>query len=130
MHASDVLYYKNDILPRVFKEFAELRYCFDPQHEDVVMFDLIYNLIAYSICSRGEYAAMSWKNAYGCGVFEVEPFDDYLYRDYANRLEQSFTIFDSSGFGEFEMIRLAICYVKTKRMNLEKIFPNYNSIKT
>lgn len=127
MPSHDKFYYKNVVLPNVFRDFTELRYGYDPKFEEIVLFDLIYNLVAYSICQLDDYAATVWKNAYGGSVFDSQP-GSLLSSDYALQLETMFRIFDSTGAGEFEMIRMAVCYIKAKRINLKNVFPRYDYI--
>ena len=115
-----------EVLSKGFTDFAELRYGYDPEFESKVVCDLIFNLSANILFKHDTLVPHMWIQTYKIIPSEMEPTKGYVSGDYAEQLGTMFKIFDDSenGRGEFEMIRMLLCYAKLKKINVEKYFKN------
>lgn len=113
-----------EVLTEGFTDFVELRYGYDPEFESKVVCDLIFNLAANITFKHDNLVSRMWIQTYNVAPFEMEPTKGYVSGDYAEQLSTMFRIFDDLGNGEFEMIRMLLCYAKLKNINVQKYFQN------
>lgn len=124
MTTIDKVHYRDVVLPFMLREFRDLKYVLDPEHEISVLNDCISNLIAYSICVHGSYADILWLNAYGVQPLKIQPTHGYTYRQYADQAEATIDHLETGSNSVHELIRLIICYAKVKGYDIETIFVN------
>ena len=117
-------YYKDEILGFYFNEFCDLKYVLDPRHESEVIFKCLYNLSNYCLCICGKYSSSTFKNYYSVLPFDIEPEQKFTYINYRDRIITLFDTFLRCGEGVFELIRLIICYAKTKGYDVKNIWEN------
>lgn len=106
----------------LFREFIDLKYVIDPEHEADVVSWLIYNLAARVLCRHNTYINIIWNQAYGCEMFDIEPTNEYTARDYAEQIETMIKIYSVVTGGELELIRMLVCYAKSKKLDIKNHF--------
>ena len=122
MVSFDKNHYVNETLPFMLREFCDLKYVIDPEHEISVLNDCVSNLAAYSVCINGSYSDIMWLNAYGSQPLKTKITNGYTFRQYAERAEGLISSFTYSVHVTHELIRLIICYAVAKGYNFETIF--------
>ena len=122
MRSNKATYFAAELEP-LFTEFLDLKYVIDPVHEQRVLAQLLYNLLAISACQHGPYVNTVWRKRYNCEVFNVEPVAGVTSREYAEQVSAILVHAVSSQY--FELIRLVICYGKSKGYIMQNYFAEF-----